>query len=633
MKLLICVMLIIASVEAQIITGGGGTGGGTVGPGTINRVPIFSTTTTVGDSNLAQDGTTGQLTASKSLNGPAPAAPVFSATPTIDLALGNRFEMPTMTANVTAVTFTHPKAGLKFSMVWPQGASAFTLTYGGGISACQLLPDATAVLIQNFEVSADGTTIQPVDCSLVGVTNLVSFGPGGAAATVTPASPNIDCRSITAAGLDCLNSAGIHTGTVLYTGVLATLDTVNGNLNWAGLHTNNASDNGTKYTFGSNATTAGAGLTCNTPIPTTPVGGDLFCNAAGVLGFNDGTNSNAVVTFGGAGNVFSANPTVGHIMTWAANYKAVDGGVVPTGNAPGGSGTELQYRGGATTFNALANSSVPNAGEVLVTTTPSATATRSIFGLGSAPTNCPTAATSGCYYSINSAAAFAGDYFRAERNGVDSIVLRTDSSGFQYISLGSRTSSGVQLWHFTASQLNLLDGAGSTGNTRLTASSLGALTSGGTSKVSINGNAAGPNNIETYSGVSTVGYGVPAIYGTGRSAAQTAAVATVATYTNGAADGSFVVSANVNVTASTTHSFTTTVTYTDETNTSRVLTLNYSQLTGTLLTAITNVQGVGAYEGVPLHIRCKASTAITIATTGTFTSVTYNVEGFITQIG
>jgi len=51
------------------------------------------------------------------------------------------------------------------------------------------------------------------------------------------------------------------------------------------------------------------------------------------------------------------------------------------------------------------------------------------------------------------------------------------------------------------------------------------------------------------------------------------------------------------------------------------------------LTAITNVQGVGAYEGVPLHIRAKASTAITVATTGTFTSVTYNVEGYITQIG
>jgi hypothetical protein len=134
-----------------------------------------------------------------------------------------------------------------------------------------------------------------------------------------------------------------------------------------------------------------------------------------------------------------------------------------------------------------------------------------------------------------------------------------------------------------------------------------------------------------YKNVTTAGYGVPAIYGQARVTAQTAAVASIATYTNGAADGSFEVSANVLVTASTTHSFTVTCSYTDEGNTSRTLTLTFSQLTGTLLTSITNVQGVGAYEGVVLHIRVKASTSITIGTTGTFTSVTYNAEGAIKQ--
>lgn len=120
--------------------------------------------------------------------------------------------------------------------------------------------------------------------------------------------------------------------------------------------------------------------------------------------------------------------------------------------------------------------------------------------------------------------------------------------------------------------------------------------------------------------------------GSGRVTAQTAAAAAFATYTVGANDGSFIVSSNVLVTASTTHSFTVTVTYTDEGSSSRTLTLNFSQITGTLLTAITNVQGVGAYEGVPLHIRCKAATTITFATVGTFTSVTYNSEGVIQQI-
>jgi hypothetical protein len=135
--------------------------------------------------------------------------------------------------------------------------------------------------------------------------------------------------------------------------------------------------------------------------------------------------------------------------------------------------------------------------------------------------------------------------------------------------------------------------------------------------------------ISSYKGVSTAALGIPSIYGYGRFTAQTAAVVSVASYTNGAADGSFLISANVNITSFTAGTFNTTVTYTDETNTSRTLTLNFSSITGTLGIALA---AAGAFEGIPAHIRVKASTAITIATTGTFTSLTYNVEGLITQI-
>ncbi|HXB11719.1 MAG TPA: hypothetical protein VNZ45_07020, partial [Bacteroidia bacterium] len=138
--------------------------------------------------------------------------------------------------------------------------------------------------------------------------------------------------------------------------------------------------------------------------------------------------------------------------------------------------------------------------------------------------------------------------------------------------------------------------------------------------------------ITKHNNVATAGWGVPSIYGYGRSTAQTAAVASVATYTVGAADGSFIVSANVLVTTSTTHSFSVQMTYTDEGNTSRTVTFNVQQLGGTLVTSITNVTGASAYEGIPLHIRAKAATVITILTSGTFTSVTYNVEGVITQV-
>jgi len=122
------------------------------------------------------------------------------------------------------------------------------------------------------------------------------------------------------------------------------------------------------------------------------------------------------------------------------------------------------------------------------------------------------------------------------------------------------------------------------------------------------------------------------LYQVARSTAQTGANASVTTWTVGANDGTFLVSANVLVTASTTHAFTVTCTYTDEGNTSRTVTLTLSQLGGTLGTSVANTAGTVPYEGIPLHIRCKAATTITIGTTGTFTSVTYNVEGSIAQI-
>lgn len=123
----------------------------------------------------------------------------------------------------------------------------------------------------------------------------------------------------------------------------------------------------------------------------------------------------------------------------------------------------------------------------------------------------------------------------------------------------------------------------------------------------------------------------PIIQQKNRATAQTA-VASLTAVTVGASDGSYRVSANVNVTSSTAFSFSVTCTYTDETNTSRVLTLNFSQLTGAFVTTLTNVLGAGVYEGVPLHIRCKAGTTITIASVGTFTTVTYNIEECIEQI-
>lgn len=140
----------------------------------------------------------------------------------------------------------------------------------------------------------------------------------------------------------------------------------------------------------------------------------------------------------------------------------------------------------------------------------------------------------------------------------------------------------------------------------------------------------GSNTLISATAANIVAAGIPQIT-SGRFTAQTAAKTNIVPYTVGAADSSFLIWANILVTASTLNSFTTTVTYTDESNTSRVLTLNFSQLTGAFITTITNATGAAPYEGVPVGIRCKAGTTITISTTGTFTTVTYNVEAFIQQ--
>lgn len=151
------------------------------------------------------------------------------------------------------------------------------------------------------------------------------------------------------------------------------------------------------------------------------------------------------------------------------------------------------------------------------------------------------------------------------------------------------------------------------------------------SGVSVIGTNASTGKYSNYNSVATTGWGVPALYGAGRVTAQAAANASISTYTCGAADGSFEVSANMNVTAAVALSTTLICSYTDESNTARVMVLPVQQLTGNFITGGL-ITGTGAWESVVMHIRCKASTSITIGTAaGTFTSVTYTAEGIIKQ--
>lgn len=179
-------------------------------------------------------------------------------------------------------------------------------------------------------------------------------------------------------------------------------------------------------------------------------------------------------------------------------------------------------------------------------------------------------------------------------------------------------------WSASASTVNAMDtGISRTGAAAMafgngTAADTTASLSFG--KVAKNGGATASGN-----------FGVPTLVATGRATAQAAAIPNLSSFLVGAADGSFEVSGNVLITTATAHAFTMTVAYTDEGNTARVLTLQFSSLAGTFLTSIANAAGAVPYEGAVMHIRVKTATTIQCATTGTFTTVTYNAECFIKQ--
>lgn len=192
--------------------------------------------------------------------------------------------------------------------------------------------------------------------------------------------------------------------------------------------------------------------------------------------------------------------------------------------------------------------------------------------------------------------------------------------------VGLASSSGTDINFFPGGTAKwVMTTAGAFNGVAGTTITAGAAITGGT--------LVSTGKLTSYNGVTTAGWGLAAVQSAATPlTAQVAAVASVTAYTVGAADGSFDVSANVNVTASATHAFGVVITYTDETNTPRSLTLPMAQLAGTFVASITNVTGAGPYEGATVTVRAKAATAITVTTAGTFTSVTYNVSGTIKQV-
>lgn len=207
------------------------------------------------------------------------------------------------------------------------------------------------------------------------------------------------------------------------------------------------------------------------------------------------------------------------------------------------------------------------------------------------------------------AARFAGN------TGNLLVAITADGTGRIQLPTGTTAAGGVTL-----------------GNVNIYQNATNALTLGASAGTTLTG------KVTSYNAITTAGWGVLAIQADGNIAGTTnARSAAVATYTVGAADGTFVVSGAINITTSTTFSFSLDVVYTDDGNVSRTLVLPLTQLAGTFVATglATNILGAGPYESASMTIRAKANTSITIRPSagGTYTAVVYNVAGNIRQIG
>lgn len=164
--------------------------------------------------------------------------------------------------------------------------------------------------------------------------------------------------------------------------------------------------------------------------------------------------------------------------------------------------------------------------------------------------------------------------------------------------------------------------------------SAGSLNLGGITTVGARGDIRTISQFQVYDNVATAGTGVEVIYGAQNVTGQSGAT-TICTYTP-AADGTFEVSAQLNVTAATALTTTIAVTYHDVANNARTLVLPVQLTGGTagtyLSTGTITASGAADFSTATATIRVKAGTSITTATTsGTFTGVTYSASGSIRQ--
>lgn len=149
------------NVWTAVATSGGGIGGLTPG-----NIPVASSSSAIGNSNLTQNGD-GTLTPQTTMASAVPSNPTFNAagTTTCNLALSDTCAPGTMTGNSTLVA-NNPHGGTSYKFIFTQDATGSrSLTYPAAFqNVCQ--PSTTALVTTTIIVDYNALTgnFTPINC-------------------------------------------------------------------------------------------------------------------------------------------------------------------------------------------------------------------------------------------------------------------------------------------------------------------------------------------------------------------------------------------------------------------------------------------------------------------------------------
>jgi hypothetical protein len=545
----------------------------------------------------------------------------FSATPTFAVAsnTSDTFKI-TLTGNVTASALVGPVNGEPLTFEVCQdvfGGHTFVPPTGfAQFDAISLTPLACTKQVgfwdgSNFIAKARSVSDEP---------QFVQPCPTRSQPSAPLSGLKFWCDSTTNL-LEAINSSGGISRTLTPAGGANSLQTYDGATNLSGNASDTLDGSGNESIRGG-LTTGSAGSTPGTWTPTPTIVANLSTtppaiSAGSIREVSDGI-STSDCTVGGSNHTAVCKYN-------GATWESVTG----LGASPGGVATELQFRGGPSTFSAWTNSSIPFAGELNVSTTPTPSASRSVIGLGAAPAGCPTGANAGCYLSINAASTFVGDWLHYELNGANVARIYERFAGVPTLTLGvgsTPTDPGFNLQNSGSHQAAITDPGGGDNINFLI---------GGSGRI----NFTGAGKMVTYNTIPTAGLGLTPVYAAIHSTAQTAAIGTSTLCAAGTcAGGLYIVKAELlsTVTCATPGPavVAVTLTWTDEagTKTAQVIPLDVNfatSLSANLALGTTTGQAFGK-----VVIRSTGTNPIQYATTYTACTSgtgTYNLDLTVVQ--